>query len=601
MEKRRKLIWQLYPSYLIIIVLSLIGMGWYGFEILKQLSQERLLGSLQAQASLVRELVQKPLSSAQSGQLEQQLKRIGANTLTRITVILPSGKVVGDSHEEPERMDNHATRPEVKEALEGKIGTATRYSFTLNAEMTYLAMPVQVDGRVVGIVRTARPVEALGKALQPFRVELFLAGVIIMVLAALASLYASRRIERPVEQIQKAATRFAQGDLQYRLAIPRSEELGAVAETMNEMAAQLNQRLSTITQQRNELEAVLSAMVEAVLVLDTNERILRVNQAAERLFQIDANKVRLRSVQEAIRNTDLHRFVTSTLSGHGLVEGEIVIIGDPDRFLQAHGVTLRSGEGSVLGALVVLNDISRLRTVEKIRRDFVANVSHELKTPITSIKGFLETLKEGALNDRENADRFLDIVIKHTDRLSLIIEDLLSLSRIERDTEKGEIALESGKLREVFEAVEKTCREKAQPKNIKLECTVENDLLAEINPTLLEQAIVNLVDNAIKYSEPESSVKVEAHRTAGEIVIRVQDHGCGIPRDHLARIFERFYRVDKARSRKVGGTGLGLSIVRHIVMAHKGRVDVESSLGRGSTFSIYLPAQPLTQESMQFK
>lgn len=591
MEKRRKLIWQLYPTYLIIIVLSLIGMGSYGFKVLKQLTQERLLVSLQAQAFLIRELVQRQLSGAGLGQLDQQLKRIGANTAVRITVILPSGEVVGDSHGDMERLDTHSIRPEVREALAGKIGTATRYSFSLNVEMTYLAMPVQVDGRVVGIVRTAMPVAAVGESLRPFLFQFSVAGIIILGLAALASLCVARRMEKPIEQIQKGAAKFARGDLQYRLAIPRSEELGALAESMNQMAAQLHQRVSTITQQRNELEAVLSAMVEAVLVLDTRERILRVNYSAERLFQIDANKVRLRSVQEAIRNTDLHRFVTGTLASNKLVEGEIVIIGDPDKFLQAHGATLRDGEGHILGALIVLNDISRLRTVEKIRRDFVANVSHELKTPITSIKGFLETLKEGALNDPENADRFLDIVIKHTDRLSLIIEDLLSLSRIERDAEKGEIAVEVGSLKEVFEAVEKTCREKAQPKSIKLEYAVENDLVAEINLTLLEQAVVNLVDNAIKYSEPESSVKLEAFRTPDEIVIKVQDHGCGIPRDHLDRIFERFYRVDKARSRKIGGTGLGLSIVRHIVLAHRGRIDVESAVGRGSTFSIHLPAE----------
>jgi two-component system phosphate regulon sensor histidine kinase PhoR len=568
-------------------------MGSYALKILNQLSQERLLTNLQAQAFLVQELVKRQLSGAGTAELNQQLKRIGAETSTRITVILPSGEVVGESHYDPERMDSHAIRQEVKEAFAGKTGTATRYSFSMNTEMTYLALPVKADKRVIAVVRTSMPVAAMGKALRPFFLELSVAGIIIMGLAALLSLYVSRRMGSSIGRIREAAARFAQGELQYRLAIPRSEELGALSESMNEMAAQLHQRLSTITQQRNELEAVLSAMVEAVLVLDTHERILRVNHSAERLFQIDGNKVCLRSVQEAIRNTDLHRFVTSTLSSHQLVEGEIVIIGDPDTFLQAHGVTLRDGEGRILGALIVLNDISRLRTVEKIRRDFVANVSHELKTPITSIKGFLETLKEGAINDPENAERFLDIVIKHTDRLSLIIEDLLSLSRIERDAEKGEIALESGQLKEVFEAVEKTCREKASPKNIKLEYEIENYLVAEINPTLLEQAIVNLVDNAIKYSEPESSVRVEARRTADEIMIKVQDHGCGIPRDHLARIFERFYRVDKARSRKVGGTGLGLSIVRHIVMAHGGRIDVQSSVGHGSTFSIYLPVRPL--------
>ncbi|MBI4965909.1 MAG: HAMP domain-containing protein [Desulfomonile tiedjei] len=590
MGKRRKLIWQLYPSYLIIVVLSLTGMGLYSFKILKELSQEGLLANLQAQAFLVQELVKRSFSGDRWAELDKQLKRIGASTSTRITVILPSGKVVGDSHENPERMDNHAIRPEIKEALAGKPGSSTRYSLSLNADLAYFAVPVQRDGRVVGVIRTSVPITAFTQVLRPFFLEFFLAGIVILVLAAGVSLYVSRRMEKPIEQIQRGAARFAQGDLQFRVETPRSEELGALAESMNEMAAQLHQRLTTITQQRNELEAVLSAMVEAVLVLDTRERILRVNQSAEKLFQIDATKVRLRSVQEAIRNTDLHRFVTSTLAGRMLVEGEIVIIGDPDKFLQAHGVTLTDAGGHILGALIVLNDISRLRTVEKIRRDFVANVSHELKTPITSIKGFLETLKEGALNDPENAERFLDIVIKHTDRLSLIIEDLLSLSRIERDAEKGEIALETGSIKEVFEAVEKTCRDKAQPKNIRLEYAVDDGLNAEINLTLLEQAIVNLVDNAIKYSEPESSVKVEGHKARDEIVITVQDHGCGISRDHLARIFERFYRVDKARSRKVGGTGLGLSIVRHIVIAHGGRIEVESFIGRGSTFSIHLPA-----------
>jgi two-component system phosphate regulon sensor histidine kinase PhoR len=590
MGKPRKLIWQLYPTYLIIIVLSLLGMGLYAVKILQEVGRERLLADLQAEAFLVQELVKERLSVDRSAELDNEIKKIGANIRSRITVILPPGNVVADSHAKPSRMDSHAIRPEIKQALAGGIGRATRYSFSLNAEIIYLALPVRDDGRVVGVVRTAMPAATLSDLLQPFFFEFSVAGIIIAGIAALVSLYVSRRMERVIEQMQKGAAKFAQGDLQYRLEIPRSEELGALAGSMNEMAAQLHRRLSTITQQRNELEAVLSAMVEAVLVLDTRERILRVNHSAERLFRINADKIRLRSVQEAIRNTDLHRFVTTTLSGDKLVEGDIVIIGDPDRILQAHGVPLRDGENKIIGALIVLNDISRLRAVETIRRDFVANVSHELKTPITSIKGFLETLRDGALQDPENAERFLNIVIKHADRLSLIIEDLLSLSRIERDAEKGEITLEQGSLNEVFEAVEKTCREKAQLKNIKLEYAIDQGLVAEINPTLLEQAVVNLIDNAVKYSEPESAVQVEAHATADEIVIEVRDHGCGIPRDHLTRIFERFYRVDKARSRKVGGTGLGLAIVRHIVLAHRGHINVESSVGHGSTFSIHLPA-----------
>jgi two-component system phosphate regulon sensor histidine kinase PhoR len=384
--------------------------------------------------------------------------------------------------------------------------------------------------------------------------------------------------------------RFASGDLEYRLDVPNSQEFGALSEATNEMAAQLHARIFMLTEQHSELEAVLSGMVEAVLVIDTNERMTRVNRAAERLFQIDQTRVRNRSVQETIRHSDLHRFVRRTLELEEPVEGELTIVGTPDQYLQAHGAKLRDGHGQCMGLVVVLNDVSRLKTLEDIRRDFVANVSHELKTPITSIKGFLETLKEGAIRNPEHAERFLHIVIKHTDRLSAIIEDLLSLSRIERDAEKGEMALEEKPLRPVFEAVVKACGKTAELKDITLELEVSDELLARINPRLLEQALVNLVDNAIKYSEPGHAVKISGQTGRGEVVIKVQDTGCGIPREHLQRIFERFYRVDKARSRKVGGTGLGLAIVKHIVHAHDGAVSVESSPGRGSSFSIHLPS-----------
>ncbi|MDQ7785885.1 MAG: ATP-binding protein, partial [Desulfomonilaceae bacterium] len=271
-------------------------------------------------------------------------------------------------------------------------------------------------------------------------------------------------------------------------------------------------------------------------------------------------------------------------------ERDIVIVGDSDVYLQAHGTRLIDAQGTSIGALIVLNDVTRLKTLETIRRDFVANVSHELKTPITSIKGFLETLEEGAINDPEHAGQFLKIIIRHTDRLSAIIEDLLSLSRIERDAEKGEIALEKTPIRDVFDSVKRAVRSRAKHHDITLEYEADESAVARINPTLLEQAVVNLVDNALKYSEPNSTVWIVSERRNSEVLIRVKDEGCGIPREHLARIFERFYRVDKARSRKVGGTGLGLAIVKHIANAHGGRVEVESSPGKGSTFSIRLPA-----------
>jgi len=589
MRKRRKLLWQLYPSYLIIIVVSLTAMAMYASRTLRVEGYERVVESLKVQADIVEQLVAGRLSPERAAEIDALLKQLGRKISTRITVAMPSGQPVGDSQEDPARMDNHAVRFEVKEALAGKTGIATRYSVTLNANVVYVAVPVMIDGRLAGIVRTGMSVSAMRSTLLTIYEEIFAGGLVIVLLAAIIGFYASRKISRPITELKRGAIRFADGDLHYRLDVPNSEELAALAEAMNAMASQLHARITTITQQRNELEAVLSGMVEAVLVIDAHENIRSVNEAAEKLFQIDSSKVKGRKVQEAIRNTDLRRFVTETLLREEPLEGDIVILGDPEKFLQAHSAILRDADGNTVSALVVLNDVTRLKALENIRRDFVANVSHELKTPITSIKGFLETLREGALKDPEHAERFLDIIIKHTDRLTAIVDDLLSLSRIERDAEKGEIALQEGRIAEVVDAVGRVCRKRAQLKNINLECDADDTIVAQINVTLLEQAIVNLVDNAVKYSEPGQTVLVRAEKTPEEIVIKVVDEGCGIPRDHLERIFERFYRVDKARSRKVGGTGLGLAIVKHIVSAHGGRITVESSLGRGSTFSIFLP------------
>ncbi len=589
MRKRSKLLWRLYPTYLFITVVSVAAMAWFAYRALTQLSEERTLADLGIQARLLEKLVAGRFSSEHATELDGLLKEFGPLTQTRATFVLPTGAVIADSIEDPRRMDNHAVRPEIRTALKGRTGTATRYSFSLNQTMAFVAVPLNKDTHVIGVIRVAMPVTAMAEIIRPIIRELVGAGILILLLGAAVSLYVSYRISRTVGSIRTGAARFAEGDLDYRLRLPKSEEFAALAESMNEMASQLHARLSTITQQRNELEAVLSGMVEAVLVLDKNEHILRINRAAEKLLRIDETKVRNRAIQEAVRNTDLHRFVTRTLAGEGPVEGDIVIIGDPDKFLQAHGAVLRNERGESTAALVVLNDVSRLKALENIRRDFVANVSHELKTPITSIKGFLETLREGAVKDPENAERFLGIIIKHTDRLSAIIEDLLSLSRIERDEEKGGIALEQGSIAAVFDAVGRICEERAQLKEISLRFDLDGDVTWRMNPALLEQALANLVDNAIKYSDPGSGVRIAAEREPDGIVISVEDHGCGIPRDQLGRIFERFYRVDKARSRKEGGTGLGLSITKHIVNAHGGTINVVSSPGKGSIFSIHLP------------
>jgi two-component system phosphate regulon sensor histidine kinase PhoR len=272
------------------------------------------------------------------------------------------------------------------------------------------------------------------------------------------------------------------------------------------------------------------------------------------------------------------------------VDGDVVLRHANDRVLQVNGTSLRDAQGRSIGAVIVLNDVSRLRQLESMRRDFAANVSHELKTPITSIKGFVETLLDGALQDPHDAERFLRIVARQADRLNAIIEDLLSLSRVEKDAEAAEIALSMADLRPVLESALDDCKSKASLRGIRLAFDCAAEVVARINPPLLEQAVMNLLDNAVKYSEPGGDVHLLVQAAAGEVSIRVRDHGCGIAPEHLPRLFERFYRVDKARSRKQGGTGLGLAIVKHIVLAHRGRVTVESEPGAGSTFCIHLPA-----------
>ena len=295
-------------------------------------------------------------------------------------------------------------------------------------------------------------------------------------------------------------------------------------------------------------------------------------------------------MQEIIRNSDLRRLAELALASEQSVEDDIVLRGHQDRILQVCGTSLRDLKGRSIGAVLVLHDVTHYRHLENVRRDFVANVSHELKTPIASIKGFVETLLDGASENPEDAKRFLRIVAKQADRLNQIIEDLLSLSKIEQSEEQANLPLEEAGIKDILDAAVNDCLAPAAERRIRINVSCDTDLLANINARLLEQAVVNLLDNAIKYSEPGEEVLITARALANEVLISVTDHGCGIDRDHLPRLFERFYRADKARSRKLGGTGLGLAIVKHIVQAHRGRVSVQSTPGKGSTFTIHLPA-----------
>ncbi|MGA1874270.1 MAG: two-component system histidine kinase PnpS [bacterium] len=589
MPKRKKLLWRLYPTYLVIILLSLIAVAWHASAALRHFFYSQTAADLKIRAFLTRRLIADKLSPADQDEVDRLCVEINSAIATRITIILPNGIVIGDSESDPDQMDNHGDRPEIRDALSGMIGTSIRSSPTLQQEMMYVAVPVEREGLITGVVRVSMPVTTLRQTLSTIHLRMALGGMAVALLAAVLSLFIARHINKPIEEIRRGADRFASGDLEHRLLLPDDEELGSLAMTLNQMAAQLHERIRTVTAQRNELEAVLSSMVEAVLVIDTEERIVQLNQAAMRLFGLKGQGAAGRNIREVIRNTDLLLFLNKTFSTPEPVEDDIAFHSGSERFLQAHGTILRDAGGKTTGALIVLDDVTRLKNLENIRRDFVANVSHELKTPITSITGFVETLRDGAIEDKENAGRFLEIIARQADRLNAIIDDLLSLSRIEQEGGTEQITFEVGCIRQVVESAILVCSDKAQARRVKIDLSCDDGLSVSMNPALLEQAVINLIDNAIKYSDAESTVRVEAVRAGRDAVITIRDQGCGIPKEHLSRIFERFYRVDKARSRKLGGTGLGLAIVKHIVQTHGGRISVESAPRQGSAFSMYLP------------
>jgi len=456
--------------------------------------------------------------------------------------------------------------------------------------MMYVAVPLPRGGAIAGALRASVSLALVEGSLRGMYVRIFVGGIVVTALAALASLAVARKINRPLSDLREGVRRFGQEGLSHRLPVSQVEEVGSLAEVMNEMAERLEDRIRTEVRQINEQEAVFSSMVEGLVVVDPAERVTRLNRSAARLLGVAPEAVLGKSLQEIVRSPYLQEFVTKTLSTVDPVEGDIVIRGHQgDRFLQAHGAPLLDDAGKKIGAVVVLNDVTRLQRLEGVRRDFVANVSHELKTPITSIKGFVETLRDGAIRKPGDAEKFLEIVAKQADRLNSIIEDLLLLSRVEQDAREEKVALESARLKGVILEAVQVCEPKAHARDIRISVNCPEGIVVRINAALLEQAIINLVDNAIKYSEPGCPVSIDAEELSSEVVIRVADKGCGIEAEHLSRIFERFYRVDKARSRKLGGTGLGLSIVKHIVQAHNGTVTVESAPGAGTTFSIHLP------------
>ncbi len=590
--RRFRLHWQLYPTYVFLVLIALAGVAWYTTGLFRNNYEQNMARLLETRARLVDDSVLSITPLLDPEQVDALCKRLGDAShndasFHELAVFDLQGDLVGASRR---TLSEHQSGvpTEVSDAINGRTGASIRESGFLKINTLFVAVPLRVNGEVVGALRAALSLEAINETIYAVYLELTVWCVVLLVVGYGLSHYASRRISQPLSDLKDWANRIEHYELDARVDDSDVDEISAVNLSVNRMAEQLEEQVSAITRQNSEQQAILASMIEGVVAVDQNEQILLINQGAVQLLDVTIQPAHGRKLHEVVRNTGLLHAVSRALSNEEPFEDEIIVPETEPRYLRMNGAPLLSADGARIGAVVVLNEVTRLRRLENIRRDFVANVSHELKTPITSIKGFVETLLDGAMNDADDAVRFLGIIAKQSDRLHAIIEDLLTLSRIEQSTEKETIELERIRLKGVLRSAIESCEPRAVEKLMTIDLACGDDVTARINPALIEQAMVNLIDNAVKYSDEHGRVLVEVKENHAELQILVQDWGSGIDADHLPRLFERFYRVDKARSRKMGGTGLGLAIVKHIAQAHNGRVTVNSIPDEGSLFTIHL-------------
>jgi two-component system phosphate regulon sensor histidine kinase PhoR len=531
---------------------------------------------------------------AQADAAQAFAERVARAAAARVTLIAPDGRVLADSGRTPEgvaSMENHAGRPEIRAALAGGVGRDVRRSATIDVPLIYVAGPVTTAGRTVAVLRLAAPVESATPGYESLRAVMLTGGGIALLVALAIGLFVAGRVTRPVIEMQDVARQMSEGNFDVRASVRSPDEIGTLGRSLNAMAGRLREKIGDLEREQAKATAVLDAMVEGVIATDGHDHIILINERARALFGLGRARADRLPLLEVIRNVDLHDVLgESRLTADGAVVSREVRLSEPsERVLQVHAVPLRF-TGEARGVVMVLHDITELRRLEQVRTEFVANVSHELRTPLTAIHGYLETLLDGALEEPENARKFLGIVFRHTERLGRLTDDLTDLSNIEL----GRISLrpEPTALAEVADSVLAIIAPRAGAGQVTVEAKLPPDLPAVVaDRDRLAQILINLVDNAVKYTPKGGRVWLEGRvREPGVVEVAVCDTGVGIPKADLPRLTERFYRVDKARSRELGGTGLGLAIVKHLVLAHGGELTIESELWKGTTVRFTLPA-----------
>ena len=566
---------KIFGGCLLIIVLLSVIIPLLSFNSIKTHYVNTFADNLKNLAIALKPDVTSLLEGQRFQELDARVKTLKNLIHSRITVIDREGKVLADSEKDPKTMENHKIRPEVLDALSGDVGKSLRFSVTVEEDMLYIALPIEKDGRVLGVIRISTLLRQINSLLNEMKMHILWIALIMTIFSVVIAFMLSRGVSKPVKALVQAVRKISQGNFDTKVFLKNEDELKVLGDSINDMGEQMRALFADISERNEELNTIISSMQEPLVVLDYEGRIKLSNESFNRLLQNGG--VEGKFYWEAVRSPGFAELIKKAGSERIYFSDEVKI---QDRvFLGSVNFLISRNE-----TVAVLHDITELKKLEKIKKDFIGNLSHELRTPLTAIKGFVETLEEE--EDIKNR-RYLEIIKRHTDRLMNIVRDLLLLSELE---EKGEILeLEDVSIRNIIENIMKIFENRANEKGLKIILNIPDTTpQIRVDPFKIEQIFVNLIDNAIKYTE-EGEITISITENDGLMVINVRDTGIGISNEYLPRIFERFYVVDKSRSKKLGGTGLGLSIVKHIVMLHKGTVDVESTPGKGTQFTITLP------------
>jgi two-component system phosphate regulon sensor histidine kinase PhoR len=583
---------QFLTNFLIIALVSILFTTFTIIELKKHdksLTKEKLLTT----ANVLREVIKNKIPENKSEEMALIVSQIGEKTGIRITVVDIDGVVIGDSEKDPKVMENHANRPEVKDAITKGIGEGMRFSTTLKKHMFYVAVPIEDgSGKALAIVRTGLPLISLEETFASIKSQVIYLGLILTLLALLLSYASSKAFTKSFEKSIGLSEQIAKGN--FNVSIPISDRKGEMGElnlALNTMAEKLDELFRQVSIEKSQLEAVLTAMSEGVMVVANDGKVILMNHALKDMLAIKDISLG-KPYWEVLRNREIMELIENTIINQLSEKKEISLFYPTERYYIASAIPLGSLKKETI---VVMFDITEFKRLEKIKADIVANVSHELRTPLTAIKGYVETLEVGAYENHDERSHFLNIIGRHTDRLINIVSDLLLLSDIERKStpfgEESKATFEEIDFQEIVHSSLEALKSKVEEKGLRVSVDIKENLPKfRGDGFLLGQMFINLIDNAVKYTPEGGTIGVEITYPDSHFRIEVIDTGIGIPKEHLARIFERFYRVDKTRSRKIGGTGLGLSIVKHIVIMHGGEIEVESEVGKGSRFVITLPA-----------